>query len=309
MTGKQKCTILKEIRREIAKSNDISLVIADCKHKGDCRGTCPRCKSEVAALERALADRRARGKQVAVAGISAATLAAALTGCAPMDVVREWFGVEPPLEGDMRADGYFGVQYVDTEGQTETALSQGEIITLDGDIAIPDETMLLGAMVAPEDDTTPAITDALTGEVGEVPPEDSKTEFWIESTEAEEWTMHTEDTAIPPEIKGTEDLPADTTAPETETMPPEDPVLPPVDPEWELPTAGVMPAEDSTAEFWIETATAEVGGENDPDGEDSEDYTVAPIPPEVSEELILMGDVPMPPDEMWVEEPTEDGAP
>ena len=55
MNGKATCAILKQIRREIAEKNDIALVIAECSHKGDCPGTCPRCEAEVRILERALA--------------------------------------------------------------------------------------------------------------------------------------------------------------------------------------------------------------------------------------------------------------
>lgn len=80
MTGKHKCKILKDIRREIAAQNDIDLVIAECKHQGDCRGTCPKCEAEVAYLENELNKRRLSGKTVAVAGVAAAVMLSA-TGC------------------------------------------------------------------------------------------------------------------------------------------------------------------------------------------------------------------------------------
>ena len=86
MTGKQKCRILKEIRAEIAKQNDISLVIEECAHKGECRGTCPRCESEVRYLEAELEKRRRLKKAVALAGISAG-MTVALSGCAVMDAL------------------------------------------------------------------------------------------------------------------------------------------------------------------------------------------------------------------------------
>ena len=35
MTGKEKCKILKEIRKEIAQKNDIEWVVNECRHKGD----------------------------------------------------------------------------------------------------------------------------------------------------------------------------------------------------------------------------------------------------------------------------------
>ena len=78
--GKEKCRILKEIRAQIARANDMEWVVEACTHKGNCRGTCPRCEAEVRQLERALARREAMGKTVAVVGISAG-LALSVTGC------------------------------------------------------------------------------------------------------------------------------------------------------------------------------------------------------------------------------------
>lgn len=68
--GKEKCRILKEIRREIAKQNDIELLVEECRHKGDCLGTCPKCEAELRYLERELENRRKKGKKVILAGIS-----------------------------------------------------------------------------------------------------------------------------------------------------------------------------------------------------------------------------------------------
>lgn len=78
--GKEKCRILKQIRTEIARQNDIAWVVEECSHKGNCRGTCPKCEAEVRALERALERRQAMGKAIAVVGISAG-LSLAVTGC------------------------------------------------------------------------------------------------------------------------------------------------------------------------------------------------------------------------------------
>ena len=51
MSGKEKCRILKEIRRRIAEENDIALVTRECSYQGECRGSCPRCEAELRALE------------------------------------------------------------------------------------------------------------------------------------------------------------------------------------------------------------------------------------------------------------------
>lgn len=78
MIGKEKCKMLKQIRMEIAKENDIQMVIEECTHQGRCKGTCPRCEAEVAYLEAQLEKRRNLGKAVCVAGISAAMFTSTL---------------------------------------------------------------------------------------------------------------------------------------------------------------------------------------------------------------------------------------
>lgn len=80
MLGKQKCRVLKEIRQRIADENDIPWVTGECRHQGECRGTCPKCESELRELERQLAARQAMGKRVTVAALCAG-LAFASVGC------------------------------------------------------------------------------------------------------------------------------------------------------------------------------------------------------------------------------------
>ena len=70
--------MLKEIRKEIAKENDIEMVIEECTHQGRCKGTCPKCEAEVAYLEEQLEKRKSLGKAVCVAGISAAMFTSTL---------------------------------------------------------------------------------------------------------------------------------------------------------------------------------------------------------------------------------------
>lgn len=72
--GKQTCKILKEIRKQIAAENDIHLVIEECTYQGDCKGTCPKCESEVRYLERELEKRQRMGKAAMVAGLSVGLL-------------------------------------------------------------------------------------------------------------------------------------------------------------------------------------------------------------------------------------------
>jgi len=80
MKGKERCKILKDIRRQIAESNDIEFITSECKHKGDCLGTCPKCEEELRYLEQELEKRKRLGKAVVVAGL-AVSITAATAGC------------------------------------------------------------------------------------------------------------------------------------------------------------------------------------------------------------------------------------
>lgn len=77
--GKETCRILKELRHKIAEANDIALEISECRFKGDCTGTCPRCESEVRYLERQIANRRRAGNAVRLAGLAAGAII--MSGC------------------------------------------------------------------------------------------------------------------------------------------------------------------------------------------------------------------------------------
>ena len=89
MKGKEKCKALKEIRRQIAEKNDIPFAVSQCTHQGDCKGTCPKCESELRYLERELAIRQGLGKAVAIAGISICACTA-FTACSPTDTVVDF---------------------------------------------------------------------------------------------------------------------------------------------------------------------------------------------------------------------------
>ena len=84
MLGKQKCKILKEIRQRIADENDIPYVTHECSYQGACRGTCPRCESELRYLEQQLALRASPGKRVTVAALCAG-MALTAVGCTPSE--------------------------------------------------------------------------------------------------------------------------------------------------------------------------------------------------------------------------------
>ena len=69
-TGKEICSYLKDIRREIAAENGIELDIPECDFQGECSGTCPRCDSELQYLENELNLRSMMGKAAAIAGLA-----------------------------------------------------------------------------------------------------------------------------------------------------------------------------------------------------------------------------------------------
>lgn len=88
MNGKEKCKILKEIRAQIAKNNDIEWIVSECKHQGDCLGTCPKCEAELRKLEKELEIKRNLGHVVAITGLSMM-----LAGCSVFE------GILPPKDG------------------------------------------------------------------------------------------------------------------------------------------------------------------------------------------------------------------
>lgn len=94
MAGKEKCRMLRDIRRQIAEKNDIELITKECTYQGECRGTCPKCEREVRELEERLAARRSAGKRIALAGISIGTILA-LTGCSAIDKIIDAFPASP----------------------------------------------------------------------------------------------------------------------------------------------------------------------------------------------------------------------
>ena len=74
MDNKERCRILKEIRKETAEKIGVELNQTECTYKGECSGTCPKCRQEEEKLNKALLG----GKVAAVALASSL----ALSGCA-----------------------------------------------------------------------------------------------------------------------------------------------------------------------------------------------------------------------------------
>ena len=118
--GKQTCKILKEIRKQIAAENDIEFVTSECTHKGDCRGTCPKCEAEVRYLERELEKRQRLGKAAIFAGMTIGT-AITVAGCGPL--------VSPP-NGMMEnpRDTIVAADTISNDSVEEPVLLEGDVM-------------------------------------------------------------------------------------------------------------------------------------------------------------------------------------
>ncbi len=77
MEGKEKCKMLRELRKKIAQENNIPFSSEECNYKGECKGTCPKCDAELAYLEAEVQRRNGLGKIVALS----AGMALALSAC------------------------------------------------------------------------------------------------------------------------------------------------------------------------------------------------------------------------------------
>lgn len=75
MTGKEKCKLLKQIRREIAESNNIVYLTSECHYEGECAGTCPKCDAEIRYLDGEIKKKILAGEEVTLSGISLDSIA------------------------------------------------------------------------------------------------------------------------------------------------------------------------------------------------------------------------------------------
>ena len=153
MRGKQKCWILKDIRRRIAEENDIPFVTRECGFQGECRGTCPRCESELRYLEQQLERRAALGKRISVAALCAG-IAIGTAACGPVgtgtspannstdDVVDELSGAVGPDDAGMyetsaqaSATAAAAGQDAGLSGTSDTGDTGDDYVELSGEVA------------------------------------------------------------------------------------------------------------------------------------------------------------------------------
>ena len=185
MNGKRKCKMLKEIRKQIAKENDITYITTECKHQGNCKGTCPKCESEVRYLEAELEKRRKAGKTVAVAGIAAAMMLNASACTTETATESEAASVQTSSESVETVSDSVG-QVVLPMG--DYALPEDSSVSIEeptpGEVPLPDETEeeLMGDQ-APEEsewETTgeEVPEESIEQDMGDVvPPDESEEEL------------------------------------------------------------------------------------------------------------------------------------
>lgn len=71
MTGRKKCEILREIRKQIAKDNGITYLSSDCGNKSQsCRGTCAICDAEARYLNYEINEKARRGEKINISCVS-----------------------------------------------------------------------------------------------------------------------------------------------------------------------------------------------------------------------------------------------
>ncbi len=145
--GKKICQTLKDIRLQVARANDIPYEPTECKHKGDCLGTCPKCEQEVRYIEHQLNIRRMLGKAAAVAGMAMGVSLAAQ----PIEAMAQ-NNVTAPKDSTV-------ISALQTL-KVESLLKEGEQgIVVRGRVIDSDSIGIIGAIVGRKDINKWAITD------------------------------------------------------------------------------------------------------------------------------------------------------
>lgn len=167
--GKQTCNILKEIRRHIADANGIEYVTSECRYKGDCPGTCPKCEAEVRYLEQQLRARSLAGKAVAIAGISAGMIL--MSGCSGTSSNR--------LTETLQGEPEVSVEQVET---TDT-IENGELPAIEDTVFLKKgevddtELVVVGEIIDPEQEDK--VYEAIVDVRPTFPGGDEKLMEWI----------------------------------------------------------------------------------------------------------------------------------
>ncbi len=78
MNGKEKCNFLKQLRNKAAKDNGIDYFSEECKFKGNCIGTCPKCEAELKELTKKINE---KNNKKGIVGLGIGIAALGLVGC------------------------------------------------------------------------------------------------------------------------------------------------------------------------------------------------------------------------------------
>ena len=167
--GKQTCKILKEIRRQIAKANGIEFATSECRYKGDCLGTCPKCEAEVRYLEQQLRARSLAGKAVALAGISAGMIL--MSGCSGTSTNQS----SDTLTGEPETS-VEQVEATDTIEEGELPAIEDTVVLKKGEIN-DTELVVVGEIIDPEQEDK--VYEAIVDVRPTFPGGDGKLMEWI----------------------------------------------------------------------------------------------------------------------------------
>ena len=167
--GKQTCKILKEIRRQIAEANGIEFATSECRYKGDCLGTCPKCEAEVRYLEQQLRSRSLAGKAVALAGISAGMIL--MSGCSGTASNQSSYTLQGEPETSVEQ-----VEATDTIEEGELPAIEDTVVLKKGEIN-DTELVVVGEIIDPEQEDK--VYEAIVDVRPTFPGGDGKLMEWI----------------------------------------------------------------------------------------------------------------------------------
>ncbi len=166
--GKQTCKILKEIRRQIAEANGIEFATSECRYKGDCLGTCPKCEAEVRYLEQQLRARSLAGKAVALAGISAGMILMSECSGISSNQSNVTLQGEPEISVEQ-------IEVADTIEEGELPAIEDTVVLKKGEI--DDTEIVVGEIIDPEQDDK--VYEAIVDVRPTFPGGDEKLMEWI----------------------------------------------------------------------------------------------------------------------------------
>lgn len=180
--GKKVCASLKQVRKQIADANGIPYEVTECQHQGNCKGTCPKCESELRYIENQLSLRKAAGMAVSIVGLSLGVAATFASCSAPQPAApaqpTESVQTIPPstleeYEGEIVFDG--DVCAPESEPEQESKPSDQCIIEDNLELLAGGEDVEIDGMMPQEEygsyEEEEGDTDAFMGAVVEPEPE------------------------------------------------------------------------------------------------------------------------------------------